>query len=259
MPCQATTSKGEWSNVVDHSRPWNFCTTSMGRSTSSYQATGNQEIPWIGQSVGAHGPEFGQAERRSVILADIAAARARHFQAEAHPARNDGNLVRFGVEHPEFGDQTDSSLLRDEQHFAVGIIEYAIRHRTIGEVIVRRGAHGGRRSAVATHGEDAIDEIDVPVGNGRWAPPQPVGCRRHRIERAALPRGLWTRPVGRMVGCGPHAIQPADGGSRWRGAVNAVPESCSAYRPCGARCGEFWPSGNAPGTASVEKCPPKPV
>jgi hypothetical protein len=36
-----------------------------------------------------------------------------------------------------------------------------------------------------------------------------------------------------------------------RGAVNAVPEICSAYRPYGARCGEFWPAGSAPSSASV--------
>ena len=32
----------------------------------------------------------------------------------------------------------------------------------------------------------------------------------------------------------------------WRGAVNAVPEICSAYRPYATRCGEFWPTGSAP-------------
>src|SRR5262245_10402205 len=36
-----------------------------------------------------------------------------------------------------------------------------------------------------------------------------------------------------------------------RGAVKAVPDNCSAYRPYGARCGEFWPTGSAPGSASV--------
>jgi hypothetical protein len=43
-----------------------------------------------------------------------------------------------------------------------------------------------------------------------------------------------------------------------RGAVNAVPESCSAYSPNGQRCGEFCPTGNAPGSASVANSLPKP-
>src|SRR3546814_7910723 len=36
-----------------------------------------------------------------------------------------------------------------------------------------------------------------------------------------------------------------------RGAVNAVPDSCSAYSPCATLCGELRPCGSAPGTASV--------
>src|SRR5258708_31111691 len=43
-----------------------------------------------------------------------------------------------------------------------------------------------------------------------------------------------------------------------RGAVNGVPLSCSAYRPSGARWGEFCPSGRAPATASVANSFPKP-
>jgi hypothetical protein len=36
-----------------------------------------------------------------------------------------------------------------------------------------------------------------------------------------------------------------------RGAVNDVPDNFSAYRPCGAFCGEFCPTGNVPGMASL--------
>ncbi len=58
----------------------------------------------------------------------------------------------------------------------------------------------------------------------------------------------------------------ADGRTRYsherrlcaRGSVNAVPLSCSAYRPSGARCGEFRPWGSAPGTASELCSLPKP-
>src|SRR5688572_9110918 len=44
-----------------------------------------------------------------------------------------------------------------------------------------------------------------------------------------------------------------------RGAVNAVPESTSVYRPWGGRCGELRPTGSAPSTASVSKVLPKPL
>ena len=42
------------------------------------------------------------------------------------------------------------------------------------------------------------------------------------------------------------------------GTVKAVPESCSVYRPSGGRCGLFWPTGSAPGTASDANSFPKP-
>src|ERR1700685_3035228 len=44
-----------------------------------------------------------------------------------------------------------------------------------------------------------------------------------------------------------------------RGAVNAVPENCSAYNPKGPRCGELRPAGSAPGSASVANSLPKPL
>ena len=44
-----------------------------------------------------------------------------------------------------------------------------------------------------------------------------------------------------------------------RGAVKAVPDSCSAYRPSGERCGEFCPCGKAPAMASVANSLPKPL
>jgi hypothetical protein len=43
-----------------------------------------------------------------------------------------------------------------------------------------------------------------------------------------------------------------------RGAVKAVPESCSAYKPYGQRCGLFWPNGNAPFNASELMVLPNP-
>ncbi|MNH14986.1 hypothetical protein D3C79_745910 [compost metagenome] len=41
--------------------------------------------------------------------------------------------------------------------------------------------------------------------------------------------------------------------------VNAVPESSSAYSPYGAFCGEFCPTGSAPGSASLANSLPKPL
>src|SRR5690606_41657918 len=46
--------------------------------------------------------------------------------------------------------------------------------------------------------------------------------------------------------------------SSLRGAVNAVPLSCSAYSPCATRCGELRPTGSVPATASVANVLPNP-
>src|SRR5512135_298214 len=43
-----------------------------------------------------------------------------------------------------------------------------------------------------------------------------------------------------------------------RGAVKAVAERTSVYRACGGRCGEFCPSGSAPGSASLLNRLPNP-
>src|SRR5919106_2054049 len=42
------------------------------------------------------------------------------------------------------------------------------------------------------------------------------------------------------------------------GTVNAVPDSCSVYRPSGGFCGLFCPRGSAPGSASEASSFPKP-
>src|SRR5690606_13602804 len=43
-----------------------------------------------------------------------------------------------------------------------------------------------------------------------------------------------------------------------RGAVNALPVSCSAYRPCATFCGELRPTGRVPAIASVANSLPNP-
>jgi hypothetical protein len=70
------------------------------------------------------------------------------------------------------------------------------------------------------------------------------------------------------VGCGKGMKAPTvtDGRRRYiqvrrltaRGAVNAVPLSSSAYRPCAGRCGLLRPTGRLPGTASLANSLPKP-
>src|SRR5690606_19979356 len=77
------------------------------------------------------------------------------------------------------------------------------------------------------------------------------------------PKSLWKRGCARAEN-GPCT---AAGRIRYsqlrrlaaRGAVKAVPLSCSAYKPYGHFCGEFRPAGKAPGSASVANSFPNPL
>ena len=79
------------------------------------------------------------------------------------------------------------------------------------------------------------------------------------ISSNGVPRSV-PLPIRANLGCA------ADGMIRYtqvrrltaRGWVNAVPLSCSVYRPSGARCGELRPAGSAPGTASLANSFPNP-
>ena len=96
-----------------------------------------------------------------------------------------------------------------------------------------------------------------PSGIGR-------ASQRSRFGSGSIsPNGVPRRvplPIRENFGCA------ADGMIRYthvrrltaRGWVNAVPLICSAYRPSGARCGEFRPAGSAPGTPSLANSFPKP-
>ena len=96
-----------------------------------------------------------------------------------------------------------------------------------------------------------------PAGSGS-------GSQRSRLGSGSISSNGAPRsdplPIRSKRGCA------ADGMIRYtqvrrltaRGWVNAVPLSCSAYRPSGARCGELRPAGRAPGTASLTNSFPKP-
>ena len=97
-------------------------------------------------------------------------------------------------------------------------------------------------------------------------PPAGIGSGSQRsrfgsgsISSKGVPRSV-PLPMRANFGCA------ADGMIRYtqvrrltaRGWVNAVPLSCSANKPSGARCGELRPAGNAPDTASLVNSFPNP-
>src|SRR5579875_2816730 len=62
------------------------------------------EVARIGEAVGADRPQFRQPQRRTEVLADVAARRSiGQFNPEAQPARNQRDLLRLDFQHAEFG------------------------------------------------------------------------------------------------------------------------------------------------------------
>src|SRR4029079_6435594 len=102
---------------------------------------------------------LGQRERTAVVLAHIA-ARGSLYQLDPKldPARDDGNLARFDLDDAELGCEAQLSLLRHEQHLAIGIVEILLDHGARDEIDMR--AHSRLASGIARnrHGVHALDE-----------------------------------------------------------------------------------------------------
>ena len=75
-------------------------------SRSSKAATGVRKSRGLARPLAPIGAEFGQPERRAVVLADVAARLlVRQLDAELDAARNDGDLAGRDVENAELGMQ----------------------------------------------------------------------------------------------------------------------------------------------------------
>ena len=160
MPCQATTSSGEWSISARQSRPRNFDDHFEGAFAIFIGGDGREEVAGVGQAVGADRAEVGQAERLAVVLADVAAGLAvGQLDAELDAARNDGQFARRNFENAELRAQQQLALLRQDQHFAVGVVEEAVVHRSVGDIEMDADAVLHGRVAVAAEGDNALDKV----------------------------------------------------------------------------------------------------
>ncbi|MNN40485.1 hypothetical protein D3C81_1545620 [compost metagenome] len=93
------------------------------------------EIARIGQAVGADRAQVGQLQQCAEVLADVATARAvRQLDTEADAARNHRDLLRFDLDHAQLGQQAQAAQLRHDQQLAVGVVEVAANHVTVGGV-----------------------------------------------------------------------------------------------------------------------------
>ncbi len=185
---------------------------------------GRQEVPRIGQAVGADRPQLGQAQQGAIVLADIAARRAiGQLDPEAHPARDHRDLQGLQGQDTHLGDQPQPALLGDDQQLAVGVEEDPIGHRTVGEIEVGRQPRAFGRRSRAGQGDQALDEVLRRIGD-RWRiPAQAVGRRLGLLEGARAEQVLRDPFERRMIGRRTDAVEPGtavlgpgrgEGGSR---------------------------------------------
>ena len=100
-----------------------------------------QEVARVGEPVRADRAEVGQAQVGAEVLADVAARlRVEQLDAESNAARDDDDLLRLGVDRAKLGDEALPAQLRDDEQFAIGVVERALLHRAIRGVDVRRRA-----------------------------------------------------------------------------------------------------------------------
>ena len=170
---------------------------------------GRQEIARIGEAVRADRPQLGQAEEGAVIFRDIAARRpVRQQHAEAHAARDQGDLARADRQPPQLGAEVEPALLGDQQQLAVAVEEIAVRHVGIGAVDVDGDALEARRVAVRQHRDEAVDEVGPRFGHGERIPAQAIGRQRRLVGPGANSGAPAIAFVGRVRRARPQPVEP---------------------------------------------------
>src|SRR4249919_669462 len=167
------------------------------------------EVARIGQAVAADRAQVRQAHERAEVLADVTARFAvRQRDAEADATRDQRDLLRFDVQHAEFGFDVQATLLRHDQELRIGVVEEAIHHVAVGRIQVDAHAVLPRGGSVAGHREEAFDEVRLRRRDRQRAPAQLV--RRHRTTAEIVVEARLFKCLERtMHRRRPHPIQPA--------------------------------------------------
>src|ERR1700677_2367589 len=115
----------------------------------------------------------------------------------------------FDFEDAALGDEAESSLLREDEELAVGVVEDAVGHGGVGGVEVDAAAVVGGGVAVASERDQAFDE----VGGGGWererVPAHLAGRGGRLVEgTAAEESGFGEGLVGLVDDGGADAVHP---------------------------------------------------
>ena len=117
------------------------------------------EVTRVGKAVSANRAAVRQGEFGPVILADIA---ARHIRIGAdlghHAPRQYGDMPGWHNHPAHFGKNVQRAAFRDNQHFSIGIQQYAIGHVFIKSVKASSHAKMLTRIASLHSASEIIDE-----------------------------------------------------------------------------------------------------
>ena len=168
----------------------------------------HQEIARVREAVRADRSEVGQPERRTEILADVAASATRlHIHSKAQAARNDCDFLGLQIDAAELGAKSQCSELRHDQQFAVRTVEAAVAHRLIGRIEMNAATPMRFGRAVFCDGQETVDKIRRRGGQRQRIPAQLV--RRERLISCAVGENIAFHRVKRPVRYRrPNAVQP---------------------------------------------------
>ena len=122
------------------------------------------KVPVVGVAVSTHRTPFGQHKRGTVIFADITAGLPLwqlHLKLDA--PGNDQNLTGCHVQGAHLCAGDNGTLLRDDQQFAIGVVEKARGHILAGPVKMNRRADVHLLLAIGGHGDQTVDKIAAIV------------------------------------------------------------------------------------------------
>jgi hypothetical protein len=168
------------------------------------------------------------------------------FDPELHSARYQADPARLEFHDAELGNDAERTLLRDDQHFAVGVHKQPALHALGCAIEVDCYSLQVSGVAVDEHGHHPVDEI-LALGKVLWRiPAQPVGCQRLlRCPRHKQP-GTRISYERSMVGGWPHPVEPASsilvarhGERRSRQLLGVKPVGWSLGRVAALRQGAF--------------------
>src|SRR5947207_12800211 len=131
-----------------------------GAAAIFVRSSGRLEVARMGEAVRSDRTEIRKTEQCPVVFADVTARVAfDKLDAKPHATWNHNDLLWLGVNHTELGGEAKATVLQYDQHLAVGTVEVAVLHRSIGRIEMDAAAVLRSGIAVPGHCHEALDKV----------------------------------------------------------------------------------------------------